>query len=302
MDFLDARAFAAPGEVPCLVETALAEGRNSYSIFQELGGDIDRLWPELPLLGRRIVDSVDSLGYALIDGLGIANFAPMVRDVMLLSILNHVGRFTVHDSQSRVLWDVKDFSAADMGRKLTFSEQLGECPLHSDSAFAHEPEKYLCLYVQKEAADGGESVVISMKQAIEELLDEDDGRRCAVVLLRNVFPFCTPPAFSNRPQLITAPILNHDPEVRFRYDCLIEGFAAVPDLDTPERRWAVEYFSEFVESRASRHKFLGTRDQLIVIDNRRTLHARTDYQDKDRHLVRARLRPLEGTAPLHVQC
>ena len=301
IDFLDAREFEAPGEVSSLVKAAIAEGRNSYHIFHELTGEINRLWPKAAILGRQIVESVDCLGYALIDGLGIADFEPMVRDVMLLSVLSHVGRFTVHDNQSRVLWDVKDLSATDMGRKLTFSEQLGECPLHSDSAFAHEPEKYLCLYVQREAKDGGESVVISMKEAIEELLDEEEGRRCAVVLLRNTFPFCTPPAFSKRAQLITAPILNHDPEVRFRYDCLMEGFAAVPDLDTPERRWAVEYFSEFIEKRASRHNFLGTRDQLIVIDNRRSLHARTDYQDKERHLVRARLRPLEGAVPVHAQ-
>jgi alpha-ketoglutarate-dependent taurine dioxygenase len=40
------------------------------------------------------------------------------------------------------------------------------------------------------------------------------------------------------------------------------------------------------------------RDQLIIIDNRRSLHARTDYQYKDRHLVRARLKPLNEPQPV----
>lgn len=296
IEVVDSRDFPIPSPLIDMIESAQETGRGDYPAFLGFQDKINALWPGAAILGQRITSAVDRNGYAVASSLGIADFTPATRNILLLAILSHVGRFTVHDDKARVLWDVKD-RAAELGRQPTFSERLGECPLHSDSAFAANPEKFLCLYVQRASADGGgQSVVISMTQAMRELLDEAEGVRCSALLRGTIYPFRTPDAFSGKEQLITAPILSDDPEIRFRHDCLIDGFSAVPDLDTPERRWAVEYFSDFLEHRATRQTFLGLRDQLVIVDNRKSLHARTDYQDPERHLIRARLHALKVAA------
>ncbi|MBB4264478.1 TauD/TfdA family dioxygenase [Roseospira visakhapatnamensis] len=289
--FIDTDSMNPPQSVQDMVMRHIDRGENAYEIYCRIGADVDGLWPKSRDLARQIIDQVDEMSYAVTSPLGLGDMPSAARDVLLLALLDKVGLITVHDDDSKVLWEVKSRDGLQGGpRKLTFSEKVGRCPLHSDSAFAYDPEKYLCLYVVKESGDGGgESVVVSMADAIEELRDEQDGETCLRLLRDTIFPFRTPPAFSKRTKTLTAPILSGSSTVRYRYDCIEDGFTDIPELDTDDRRWAVSYFSDFVENRASKHTFLAMRDQLLVVDNRRSLHARTDFRDAGRALIRARL-------------
>jgi alpha-ketoglutarate-dependent taurine dioxygenase len=281
-----------PALIRRILET-LSETPDSQTAFRRLAGEMDGLWPDAAMVGRAIRDAVETDGIAVADDLGINDTAPEVRDVLLLAVLAHIGRITAHDDTvGRVLWDIKDRAACLGDRQPTFSERRGECPVHTDSAFAELPEKYLCLYVVRQSPDGGgESVIIPMKAALKQLEAEPDGIRCVATLRQDGFPHRTPNAFSSVEKVVVSPILARDPAVRFRYDSIIDGFATRPDLATPERRWAVDHFFEFVEQRAERLQFLATTGQLVVLDNLSALHARTDYQDPSRHLIRARLLP-----------
>gem|GEM_PF-3444310 len=288
---LDTTSMSPPQSVQDMIMEYVECGETPYAIYCEIRENVDRLWPKSRDLARQIIDHVEETSYAVTSPLGLGDMPSTARDVLLLALLDKIGLITVHDDDNKVLWEIKSREGLQGGtRKLTFSERVGRCPLHSDSAFAYNPEKYLCLYVVKESGDGGgESVVVSIADAIAELRDEQDGETCLRVLRDTIFPFRTPPAFSKRTKTLTAPILSGSSTVRYRYDCIEDGFTDIPELDTDDRRWAVSYFSDFVENRASKHTFLAMRDQLLVVDNRRSLHARTDFRDAERALIRARL-------------
>jgi len=288
---IDAQSMGPPQSVKDMVSEKVRGGKNSYDLYREIKEDVESLWPKSRDLAQQIIDQVEQAPYAVTSPLGLDDVPSDVRDVLLLALLDKVGLFTIHDDDKKILWEVKSReSFQGDARKLTFSEKIGCCPLHSDSAFSYDPEKYLCLYVVKEADDGGgHSVVVSVSKVIEELRDEQDGERCLRLLLDTIFPFRTPPAFSKRNKTLTAPILSGASTIRFRQDCIEDGFEDIPELDTEDRRWAVSYFSDFIENRVSKHTVPATRDQLLVVDNRRSLHARTDFRDAERALIRARL-------------
>lgn len=291
---IDCRSLQPTAEVIRRVGRCIWDRDDAHSVFRQLRAELRTAWPEAATIGRRIVADVDARGFAVADQLGLADLDPAIRDVLLLEVLSHVGKITGHDDHGRVLWDIKD-RAKTIKRAPTFSERIGACPMHTDSAFAADPERFLCLFVVRESADnGGESVVMEINEILEHLKSEGaDGQRCMDILQNQDFPLRTPDAFSETEQVLVAKLLDKDPAVRFRYDSVIDGFAARPDLDSEDRRWAVEYFFEFIQQRAPRMQFLATRDQLAVVDNRNTLHARTHYADPHRHLIRARLHPLE---------
>ncbi|MBX9634021.1 MAG: TauD/TfdA family dioxygenase [Magnetospirillum sp.] len=296
MTAIDCRPFHPSAAVIRLVGRAIWDRDDSHAVYRQLKSQIGAAWPEAAMIGARIVEDVDRDGFAVADQLGLADLDPAIRDVLLLEVLSHVGKITVHDDHGKVLWDIKD-RAKTIQRAPTFSERIGACPMHTDSAFTQDPEKFLCLFVVRESGDGGgESVVMKIDDMLTHLSAEPDGARCIEILKANDFPLRTPDAFSLVEQVLAAPLLGRDPMVRFRYDAVIEGFAAKPEMDTPERRWALEYFFEFAQARAPRMQFLAVRDQLAVVDNRNALHARTHYADPHRHLIRARLHPTEKAA------
>ncbi|MBC7907878.1 MAG: TauD/TfdA family dioxygenase [Rhodospirillaceae bacterium] len=296
MTAIDCRSLQPSSSVIRLVGRAIWDRDDAHAIYRQLKTEISAGWPGAATIGRQIVEGVDRDGFAVADQLGLADLDPAIRDVLLLEVLSHVGKITVHDDHGKVLWDIKD-RAKTIQRAPTFSERLGACPMHTDSAFTQDPERFLCLFVVRESGDGGgESVVIKIDNMLKQLSAEQDGSRCIEILKANNFPLRTPDAFSAVEQVLSAPLLGTEPMVRFRYDSVIEGFNAKPDLDSPERRWALEYFFEFAQMRAERMQVLAVRDQLAVVDNRNALHARTHYADPHRHLIRARLHPMEKAA------
>ncbi len=179
----------------------------------------------------------------------------------------------------------------EQGKTPTFSEALGEAPLHTDSAFSDAPERYNALYCVTEAScGGGLSKLVSGPAVIADLETTADGRRCIELLRRLHFPFRVPDAFFASSRLITAPVLGDAPLVRFRPDCIERGFAMRPDLDTPDHRWAFDYFRAAAETHRSQTLHRLRSGEMIVFCNHRLLHARTDYTDPARHLTRVRMR------------
>ncbi|MBV8536057.1 MAG: TauD/TfdA family dioxygenase, partial [Alphaproteobacteria bacterium] len=225
-------------------------------------------------------------------GLGYNRYPQPVRDTLVLALTRGVGMPTDHNNDKRVLWPVKargEEVRKAVDYKTTFSEEAGEAPLHSDSAFAASPEKYNALFVVKQAQEGGISVLLNVPRLVDELARTVEGRECIEILRRNDFPFRVPDAFFKKDRIVTAPVLGDTPFVRFRYDCLMAGFALREDLRTNERVWAIEHFRAKAEASEARTFYHLQPDEAIVIDNHVMLHARTDFSDRERHLIRVRM-------------
>ena len=249
-------------------------------------------WPELRELAAltREVVALDP-GCVVLRGLGYHRFPREVRDTLVLALTQSIGKPTDHNADKRVMWPVKPRAEEvkkTVDYKTTFSEEAGEAPLHTDSAFASEPEKYNCLYVVKQAHDGGGiSVILNVPRLIDELDRTPEGRDCLQVLRQQEFPFRVPDAFFKGDRVVTGRVLGD--VVRFRHDCLMAGFAVREDMRTNERLWAVEHFRNAAETSHARISYRLLDDEAIVVDNHRLLHARTNFEDRERHLIRVRM-------------
>jgi alpha-ketoglutarate-dependent taurine dioxygenase len=77
--------------------------------------------------------------------------------------------------------------------------------------------------------------------------------------------------------------------MRWRYDSIVKGLAARPDLNTPALAAAIALLNEIIEERAPRFDRRLPDDTLLWADNHRTLHGRARYTDPARHLIRIRI-------------
>lgn len=298
--FQPPQQFIAALAAHCAAEKDRADGLGVATPFETEEGQLAlqemaaRYWPEIDELASLVRDMVAlEPACVVLRGLGYNRYPQPVRDTLVLALTRSVGKPTDHNNDKRVLWPVKpraDEVRKTVDYKTTFSEEAGEAPLHSDSAFAAEPEKYNALFVVKQARQGGVSVLLNVPRLVNELARTVEGRECIEILRGNEFPFRVPDAFFKGERLVTAPVLGEGPFVRFRYDCLMAGFALREDLRTNERLWAIEHFRAKAEASEGRLFYQLQDDEALILDNHVMLHARTDFEDRDRHLIRVRMR------------
>jgi alpha-ketoglutarate-dependent taurine dioxygenase len=234
-----------------------------------------------------------SAGAVLVKGLGFERTAAVngdaVRDALVLALTSAIGEPTDHCADKRVMWPVHSRPVA-AGNQATFSESLGEAPLHTDSAFSRHPERYNALYVVRQSrCGGGQTVVVNGPRFLRDFAKTSRGADCIRFLRESDYAFRVPDAFFTGQRIITGKILAEEPMIRFRHDCIERGFDLRPDLATKEHRFNYSLFRDAAEAHASRTEFLMADGEMIVYDNTRLLHGRTDFQDPVRHLVRIRM-------------
>lgn len=229
-----------------------------------------------------------------INGLGFERAAALhgdaVRDALVLALTSAIGEPTNHCADKRVMWPVNS-RPVEAGKQPTFSESLGEAPLHTDSAFSHQPERYNALYVIRQSrCGGGQTVLVNGPRFLRDFASTPHGADCIRFLRETDYAFRVPDAFFTGQRFITGRILGDDPVIRFRHDCIERGFELCPELATKEHRLHYARFRTAAEAHESRAEFLMGDGDMVVFDNTRLLHGRTDYQDPLRHLIRVRMR------------
>src|SRR6516165_6398370 len=241
-------------------------------------------------------DSISSrlnLGQAgvRIDHLGLSGATLDEKRYFLYAFACLIGRPTGTDAKSRkVLWDVK-------ARKIeadyfpTFSEHDNEAEYHTDTQYYQNPERYFLLYsIRAARCGGGLNTFASGWKILAAMMESEEGRDAVSILSTTAIPFRIPSVFAtaSEPQYTWAPILSNEPLIRFRLDTFADGEQAFPSLDwTPVRR-AVGLLVQVTKSVATPETVLAD-DSLIVVNNHEMLHARTRFQDSERHLIRVRM-------------
>ena len=282
------RESSAPGAMPHYP----LESRDGQAA---LGGVVRDSAPQLLELAeaiRRIVAT--SVGAVVVEGLGFERAAALhgniVRDALVLALTSAIGEPTDHCADMRVMWPIMSRAVA-AGKQATFSESLGEAPLHTDSAFACQPERYNALYVVRQSrCGGGQTAVVNGPRFLHDFAKTAQGADCIRFMRDMDYPFRVPDAFFVGQTVIAAKILAEDPILRFRHDCIERGFALRPDLATDRHRFYYALFRNAVEAHSSRTEFLMSNGDMIVYDNTRLLHGRIDYGDPERYLIRVRMR------------
>ncbi len=252
--------------------------------------------PALQQLQRDLLRS-GARGLA-ITGLGLAGQPEAQRNAVLYAIALSLGYPTSTDQRTqRVAWDIRARpGSAEQNRFVTFSERVGNADMHTDSSFYPMPEEQFLLYVVRAAqCGGGASLLIDVDDIHAELQRTEAGRATFALLSAAQLPFRVPSVYAasdEQVEIQLAPVfelLGESLAMRWRYDSLLKGLAARPDLDTPALRAALALLNEVIEQHAPRFCQQLPDDTLLWADNRRTLHGRATYTDPARHLIRIRI-------------
>lgn len=251
--------------------------------------------PTLRRLGEAIAGA-QLRGMAITD-LGLAHLSETQRNAALYAIALTRGFPTSTDQRTgRVAWDVRAKPVAQHdARFTTFSERVGGAEMHTDSSFYPMPEEQFMLYVVSAArCNGGESLLIDVDDIQRELQKTREGRIAYSLLTTREVPFRVPAVYAAQDgnvEYYLAPVFRHDDglTIRWRYDSIMKGLAARPDLGSPELVDAVELVNEIVERQAPRFHRRLPDDTLLWADNHHTLHGRAVYSDPARHLIRIRI-------------
>jgi alpha-ketoglutarate-dependent taurine dioxygenase len=276
--------------------------------FNDFNGNGFYPHPEEEALQRELlaVPTLRSLAAALagqnargvaITDLGLAHLSEAQRNAVLYAIALTRGFPTSTDQRTRrVAWDVRARAAGQQAARFTtFSERVGGAEMHTDSSFYPMPEEQFMLYVVTAArCKGGESLLIDVDDIHRELQKTRDGRIAYSLLTTREVPFRVPAVYAaedSNVEYYLAPVFRQDGglKIRWRYDSIMKGLAARPDLSSPELVDAIELVNDIVERQAPRfHRHLPD-DTLLWADNHHTLHGRAVYTDPERHLIRIRI-------------
>jgi hypothetical protein len=154
--------------------------------------------------------------------------------------------------------------------------------------------------IRQSRCGGGQTVVVNGPCFLRDFAKTSQGADCIRFLREADYAFRVPDAFFTGQRFITGKILPEEPMIRFRHDCIERGFDLCPDLATKEHRFYYSLFRNAAEAHASRTEFLVADGEMIVFDNTRLLHGRTDFQDPVRHLIRVRMHEREHAEALQL--
>lgn len=191
-------------------------------------------------------------------------------------LIEQLGTAEVHDRLGQTVWHIR-YDVAAAARGATASLTLEPLPFHTDGAFEDPSPRYLAQYVvQEDRFGGGETLLVGVDDVLRRL-----SAQTLDVLKSATFRFRAPAEYAKGAGYRDAPILFGAGLMRYRRVIIDDGdldegvVAALDELDAAIA--TVEPLSLRLRS-----------GEILLIDNARFLHARTEVLDPDRHLLRMR--------------
>ncbi|OTA58796.1 Clavaminate synthase-like protein [Hypoxylon sp. EC38] len=212
---------------------------------------------------------------------------------LLLNLHHHHGHQLpiTHSATRGWFWDIRptttNFQTTNHQAR---SETMARFPWHTDCCYEDPPPRYFALQVlQPDRYGGGTLSILSVERLIKQL---SPSSRAA--LMCPEYQISTPPEFTKDsiPQSIISSLLatNEGGQarlLRFREDIVTplseRATQALNELKTVLEGARVS--SQLIVNLTSEDLPEGS---IILVDNRRWLHARTDVKDPERHLRRVR--------------
>ena len=167
---------------------------------------------------------------------------------------------------------------------------MGEFPWHTDCSYEDLPPRYFALHVLQHDRFGGGTLSVMNVQRLSELLSPDT----RTSLMRQDYGIRIPLEFIKEPEKrgIVGSVLTAQQDVQ---PCMMRFRR---DLVTPLTERASRALQELdmslqdAEAQTQSTLHLTSKDlsagSIILVDNRRWLHARSNIKDPKRHLRRVR--------------
>lgn len=248
--------------------------------------------PGLEDLSSKLQETLKGACAVFIPKLGLDGFSTSDRAILAYALAVSVGNPTATDKK-QVIWDVLA-RKRDSTYFSTFSETDAEAAYHTDTQYYPAPEPSFMLYVMEAArCGGGFSSVLDARALRADI--EKNLPWVAEVLSDRALPFRVPSAFvtggdPDTVEATLAPIFAPEPLIRYRRDTLTQGLLYFPEHADAAAHQALDAFE--LELKRCQHQadFFMPSDSMVFLDNHRCLHARTAFQDHNRHLLRIRMR------------
>jgi alpha-ketoglutarate-dependent taurine dioxygenase len=234
-------------------------------------------------------------GHVILKGFPVAGRPEPDISAEFEALMSRLGTVTGHGASGQKIWRIAP--RPELDHIPTFSEAAGEAPFHTDNSWVPEPEQYFALLVIRPADQGGESLACPVAELLEDFARTRQGAAAVRTLSHNVFPFAMPVVFRGNAEraasvtpVLTSRVILSRSAMRYRHDVLQAGFRVRPDLATPENVNAVALFDEFLTGVRQTYPTVRLESgDLLVANNYSVLHARTDFTDPNRLLLRARI-------------
>ncbi|KAI9150351.1 taurine catabolism dioxygenase [Paramyrothecium foliicola] len=212
---------------------------------------------------------------------------------LLLSLNRHHGHQLpiTHSAERGWFWDVRPATANfQAGSHQARSETMNDFPWHTDCSYEHAPPRYFALQVLQHDRHGGGTLSVMNTQRLSELLSPT----ARFALMRPDFRIATPPEFIKDPrcqQIVGSLLLDHANDgsaiIRFRED-LVTPLNARASQGLDALKQALQDTSVQRDSVLHLRSSALPKGSIILIDNRKWLHARNHVTDPQRHLRRVR--------------
>lgn len=219
-----------------------------------------------------IQTAIETDGVALVELLGADPEAKYLQ-----ALVAELGDDNVplHDSRANsVVWDIKS-KQGGQARSHTSDEFV----LHTDGSFEPSPPKLMALQcLTQDKMCGGLNQLVSATEVFEAL-----GQKNVSVLQNTEYTVAVPPEFYKGSSEYRTPLLSKGGGVRYRHDIIDRDslgeneHKALSDLDSAVRTLA-----------ATSPRFSLPEGTVLIFDNTRFLHSRTEVRDTRRHLKRVR--------------
>ncbi|CAG7558970.1 unnamed protein product [Fusarium equiseti] len=193
-----------------------------------------------------------------------------------------------HSAKRGWFWDVRpNETTFQAGSHQARSETMNEFPWHTDCSYEQELPRYFALQVLQHDRYGGGTLSVMNVEKLNELLSPES----KAALMAPEFRIDIPPEFyKDSRKHITGSILMSNGQstmIRFRED-IVMPLTSRAKFALQELRTAL--MQQEVQAHTTVH--LKSSDlpkgSIILMDNRRWLHARNNIKDPERHLRRVR--------------
>ena len=165
----------------------------------------------------------------------------------------------------------------------TYSEIRGPAGFHTDSQYHHQPERLFVLACDTSAEEGGNNLLLSVDDA-GEIAQKCLGEDAMARMKQSVWRWAVPEVFQSATVPAVSPpsaIFREDGSIRWRIDNLV--------CETDADQLLADTFEKALEGSSRSESVRLLPGDVLVADNWYSLHARTDFNDKNRVLFRASL-------------
>lgn len=237
---------------------------------------------------------LDQQGAAIIlHGTGVEKVDDQTAQLLSIALGSVYGTPTRTDRRlSQIAWPIKYDPDTTVVR--TFSQSLGEAEFHTDTQYFEKPEASFGLFcIESDIPGKGTNQLVHVRDIVAALHDQND--HTALKALTAPYPFRVPSVFTVSGQdddieITWAPILSkNNNRIRYRKDTIERALAVDGIVITDEQHAALQQLETVIGTLPPLEHHLQPGEALIV-NNTKSLHARTSFDDPQRFLYRVRMK------------